>query len=182
MANRSYLYTCDQVPTDESTDAPRGLSELNYDIPLIHMLMAANNPRRVQSAIWSEHDIAILADREHAIERALAFADKVGAGTLDDRAAWDSDLAAMREFFAKVPPSKYVLLECGEIWEMQCDSLDAIKAAADKLVTDCQATGARVDRALAGKEDTWLDEVRTEWQRHFGASWSEHLYFSFGDQ
>src|SRR5690606_32698343 len=80
MANRSHLYTCDEVPGAESFYA-RGLSEYNWDIPLVHKLMMANAPRVVRSAIW-DHDIGILAEREGAFERVLAFFDRLGVGPL----------------------------------------------------------------------------------------------------
>ena len=88
MANRSYLYTCDDIPTADGKVKPRGLCEFNYGIPIVHKLMVASAPRVVRSAIWGEHDIGILGDRAGAVERTVAFVDKLSAGDVADRADW----------------------------------------------------------------------------------------------
>ncbi len=42
MANRSYLYTLDAVPTKKKTPKPiRSLGEWGWDIPLAHKILAS---------------------------------------------------------------------------------------------------------------------------------------------
>lgn len=175
MANRSHIYTCDEVPGGKGFYA-RGLSEYNWAVPLAHKLMAATNPRIVRSAIW-EHDIGILADREGAFERTIALFDKLGEGELPDRKEFDEELAGMKEFLASAPPSKYILLEAGEI-------LDLLDGELPVLVADLHAElvplAEKVDRALAGKEEDWLSSLRANWAEDARPGyWSDILYYSF---
>ena len=182
MANRSYLYTCDESPAAGRAVKPRGLCEFNYGIPIVHKLMVASAPRVVRSAIWGDHDIGILADRAGAIERTLAFVDKLSAGELAEQDAWNEEVAGMKQFLAAVPPSKYVLLETGEIYEMTEPDAAAIVGAVKRLAdTEIPAVAARAARAVAGQEDAWLSELRRGWQDMEAGPgyWSDVLYFSF---
>src|SRR5215218_2876936 len=46
MANRSYLYSADTVPTpDHRPEKIRGISEHNWSIPLLHQLLAGRETR-----------------------------------------------------------------------------------------------------------------------------------------
>ncbi len=177
MANRSHIYTCDEVPGGKGFHA-RGLSEYNWAIPLAHKLMVGTNPRIVRSAIW-EHDIGILADREGAFERTLALFDKLGEGELPERAEFDDELAQLREFLASTPPSKFILLEAGEILDLLDGELPALVAA---LHAELAPLADKVDRAIAGQEDDWLGELRANWAEEARPGyWSDILYYSFSD-
>ena len=173
MANRTYLYACDRAPGGARFTG-RGLSEYAWDIPLIFRVMMANEPRVVRSAIWP-HDIGILARREGAFERALALLDKVGEGTLPKRAAFDRALAEMKAFLAAVPPSAYLLLEAGEIFDVMDGELDELVAS---LAQQIPMMAAVADRAIAGKEDKWLAGLRKKWPELANpGEWSNVLYF-----
>ncbi|HEU0037590.1 MAG TPA: hypothetical protein VFQ53_43565 [Kofleriaceae bacterium] len=175
MANRSYLYTCDELPGGEGFYA-RGLSEYNWDIPLVHKLMIANESRVVRSAIW-DRDIGIVANRAGAFERVIRFFDKVGEGALEDREQFDQALRHAKEFLSTTPDTKYLLLEAGEIYDLQGGDLTA---EAQLVCTEAARLGARADRALAGTEAEWLDELRAGWQEQCHPGWwSQVLYFSF---
>ena len=175
MANRSHIYTCDEVPGGKGFYA-RGLSEHNWDIPIVHKLMVGSNPRIVRSAIW-EHDVGILGDREGAFDRSIAFFDKLGEGELAERKDFDDELAQMKEFLASAPPSKYVLLEAGEILDLQDGELPELVAA---LHLEIPVLAARVVRAIAGQEDDWLNELRADWgEKARPGYWSDILYYSF---
>ncbi|MBA3540568.1 MAG: hypothetical protein H0T79_13240 [Deltaproteobacteria bacterium] len=177
MANRSYLYASDAIPDGTAKLAPRGLSECNYDIPLVHKLMVANAPRRVRSAIWNEHDIGIIANREGAAERATAFIAKLLEGEIADRDQLTGDLADMQQRLASTAATPYVLLEVGEILDMQGGDL---AEGAQAVVDEIPALVARVDRAIAGNEEPWLAQLRTLSLEELNlGAWSEVLYFSF---
>lgn len=178
MSNRSHLYTCDEVPGGKGFHA-RGLSEYNWDVPLVHKLMAAGNPRIVRSAIW-EHDVGILADREGAFARTLALFDKIGEGDLSNRAEFDEELSQMKEFLSSTPPSKYVLLEAGEILDMMDGELPTLIA---NLHAELSPLAAKAERAVAGNEDVWLGQLRAEWEEQARPGyWSDILYYSFDDK
>ena len=65
MANRSYLYSADTLPTSDVNQKPRvvGISEWNYDIPVAFRLLLSGYPRKCRSVIWDFPDeIAIAGD------------------------------------------------------------------------------------------------------------------------
>jgi hypothetical protein len=176
MANRSYLYAIDGIPDGKGRHIPTGLSEYSSDVPLVHKLMIANAPRRVPSVIW-EADVGIVADRAGAAERVIAFAEKLLEGKVSDRGALTAELAACKAVLAGTPPGKYILLEIGEILETQ--EGDPLKAV-DRLIKDLPALAAKVDRAIAGKEDKWLAALRKAPIDEFSfGAWSDVLYYSF---
>ncbi len=178
MANRSHIYTCDEVPGGRGFYA-RGLSEWNYEIPLAHKLMVGTSPRIVRSAIW-EHDIGILADREGAFERTIAFFDKLGEGELPDRQEFDDELAQMKEFLASTPPSKFILLEAGEILDMMDGELSQLIA---DLHAEIPSVVSRASAAVAGQDDDWLNELRANWADQARPGyWSDVLYYSFSNE
>lgn len=175
MANRSHLYTCDDIPPKDGFYA-RGLSEYNWDIPLVHKVMMANAPRVVRSAIWAR-DIGVLAERAGAFERTLAFFARIGEGELPARDGFDAELAEMRAFLDATPPTMYLLLEAGEIFDIMGGDL---VEHARQLVVEIADLGARVDRAIAGGEAPWLAQLRANWQKAARPGWwSEVLYYSF---
>ncbi len=177
MANRSHIYTCDEIPGGKGFHA-RGLSEYNWAIPLAHKLMVGTNPRIVRSAIW-EHDIGILADREGAFERTLALFDKLGEGEVPDRSEFDEELAQLKEFLASAPPSKFILLEAGEILDLLDGELPALVA---DLHAELAPLAAKTDRAIAGEEADWLSELRANWAEEARPGyWSDILYYSFSE-
>ncbi|WP_143140294.1 hypothetical protein [Nannocystis exedens] len=175
MANRSHLYTCDDIPPKDGFYA-RGLSECNREIPLVHKVMMANAPRVVRSAIWAR-DIGIVAERPGAFERTLAFFSRLGEGELAERDRFDAEAAKMRAFLDATPPTKYLLLEAGEIFSAMGGDL-ALRAR--QLVGEIVDLAPRVERAIAGVEEPWLAQLRANGQKAARPGWwSEVLYYSF---
>ena len=65
MANRSYLYSSDVVPGYNETGKKEliGISEWDYDIPLVYKLLLTGAPRMCKSSIWDvSDDIALVGD------------------------------------------------------------------------------------------------------------------------
>jgi hypothetical protein len=53
MANRSYLYAADAVPSDSAIpDSIRCVSEYNWGIPLVHKLLVGKGTRVLPSMLW----------------------------------------------------------------------------------------------------------------------------------
>jgi len=121
MANRSYLYATDTVPTTNKPNPSYGLAQYNSDVPLVFKLIMAGSPRRTPSAIWGQ-PIGIIADREGAQERVEAFA-KLLLEKHPKRKDLEAQLEQMRAVLAKTPKTKYLLLETGEVADMMGDDL-----------------------------------------------------------
>jgi hypothetical protein len=81
MANRSYLYATDQIPSPDTT--PRdgeviGIAEWSYDIPLAFKLLLTGEPRLANSWIWQTPQIiAIVGDYDSGVARLLAEVEKI---------------------------------------------------------------------------------------------------------
>ncbi|MFY0538781.1 hypothetical protein [Nannocystis pusilla] len=83
----------------------------------------------------------------------------------------------MRTFLGATPPTRYLLLEAGEIFGVMGGDL---VEHARRLVVEIAELGARVDRAIAGGEAPWLAQLRANWQKAARPGWwSEVLYYSF---
>lgn len=123
MANRSYLYSVDALPTAGAEKKPRvvGIAEWNYDIPLAFRLLLSAHPRTCHSLIWDFPDeIAIAGDYEQGVARLLGYLDEL------DR----PEIAKLREearafLTATENKRRYFVLECGEIFEMDVEPLTA---------------------------------------------------------
>ncbi len=127
MANRSYLYSSNFVPGRDDTIGARrivGISEWNYDIPIVFKLLVSVNPRRCRSLLFDSPDeIAIVGDFDAGVNRLMQFLDQIG------HPAIESLKDEAEEFFASDGNTNdYFLLECGEIFMM--DSIDLGEQAA----------------------------------------------------
>jgi hypothetical protein len=177
MAMRSHLYATDFIPPRSTGQRPpRGLNEHKSSIPLVHQIMIASEPRVVHSEIWPQHEIAVIAKREGADDRLLALFDKLATSA---SAELVEEIERTRQFLAKEEKRSYVLLEPGEIYELEGSDAEP-RAWMRAQVNEAQRVNARVDRALAGGDDAFLADVRENWRDHMGW-WSHVLYFSFPD-
>lgn len=124
MANRTYLYATDLIPTHENAGQPRrivGLSETSYAMPMMYGILVAGEPVLCLSNIWT------FRTAEGAPSQPLALA-----------APFDAGLAMMRRFqqalthpaaravvdeavdFLQQPKNAlpYLLLEAAEYFDM----------------------------------------------------------------
>lgn len=79
MANRTYLFACNQKPTGKPSPGRTivGLSEWNYDIPLAYRILVSGNPEACFSSIWTEpadpsvvpQHMAVVGESEAGLER-----------------------------------------------------------------------------------------------------------------
>ncbi|MFT3883272.1 MAG: hypothetical protein QM703_26915 [Gemmatales bacterium] len=123
MANRSYLYSADTLPTQEANTKPVavGISEWNYDIPLAFRLLLSADPRKCRSLIWDFPDeIAIAGDYEYGVAHLFRYLDQIK----------DPEIVQLRDDARKFLGAtenkrRYFILECGEIFELDSEPLAA---------------------------------------------------------
>ncbi len=167
MANRSYLYATDTIPSKGKPNPSYGLAEYNWDVPLVFKLIMAGSPRRTASAIWGQ-PIGIIADRAGAQERVEAFA-KVLVEKHPKRKDLEAQLEEMRAVLAKTPKTKYLLLETGEIADMMGDDLvDTV----DRVIAEIPIA---VKLAADPKKVALMRKMKLE-DLNLGY-WSDVLYF-----
>jgi len=116
MANRSYLYACNQIPgtTDEAEKSLIGLSEWNYAIPLAYKILLSSNTQACRSRIWNNGEIiALIGDYNGGLSNLTQFLKRI---TLAEALP---DIENTLEFLNKPSnQARYFLLECGEIFSM----------------------------------------------------------------
>lgn len=133
MANRSYLYSTNIVPGPDAEAQGRkliGISEYNYDIPIVFKLLLSGNPRTCPSSIWDcNDDIALLGDYDAGLANLEAFLAQI------QTPAAQPLIAEALEFLRKPENhNPYFVLECGEIFEMSdpdpgCKTKSSFKAS-----------------------------------------------------
>lgn len=118
MANRSYLYSTNVVPGPSAIASGRkliGISEWNYDIPIVFKLLLSGNPKICPSSIWENpEEIALIGDYASGVKNLESFLSKVTHPSAHDL------IVEAIEFLNK-PENKnqYFVLECGEIFDME---------------------------------------------------------------
>jgi len=169
MSNRCELYACDGDPNIYDI-APRGVCEHVADVALVQLIMIARGARAVTSQLFEDR-LAVLADSSGAAERALAFVDKLGEGDVAEPEDFAAAVEQMRNLLATTSLGRFLLLEVGEV----LDTDDGIQ----ELIGSLADLDAQVERALAGEENAWLDELRQTWQDTVMPWWASSLYYSF---
>ncbi|NUR63070.1 MAG: hypothetical protein HOV87_31100 [Catenulispora sp.] len=174
MANRSYLYSADSLPTEsENPQRVLCISEHRWDIPLAHLLLAGREPRVVQSMIWDPR-IGIGADYAGGVELLLDLLRVVGEGLPDpDFAPRAAQIAAHLER----QKARYFVLETGEM--ISLDGGDVEEAAQHLVDVEIPEAVARAQAAIAGEAEEWLETVRGSWRDNFDSHYAKVLYFSF---
>ncbi|KOX32460.1 MULTISPECIES: hypothetical protein [unclassified Streptomyces] len=177
MANRSYLYSADSMPSEAELPRPiRCVSEHNWDIPLAHKLLVGRGTTIVPSMIWNP-PIGIAADYAAGAALLLDLLRAVGEGLEDD--AEFAECVARTTAHLQKQRAKHFVLETGEIVSMTDD--DPAASVRSLVSGDIPEAVAEAEAALAGRNDAWLASVRADWQKHFASFYSDALYFSFPD-
>jgi hypothetical protein len=117
LANRSYLYSTNVIPGPNAKASGRkfiGISEWNYDIPIVFKLLLTGNPKTCTSSIWdNSEEIALIGDYASGVKSLEKFLSQI------DLPAAQELIAEAIEFLNKPEnQNKYFVLECGEIFDM----------------------------------------------------------------
>lgn len=179
MANRSYLYSIDFDRTVEDRTENKkvcGLSEWNYDIPLVFQILVSQNAKLSPSIIWElDEPIAIIADFYKGREKLFIFFEELLKMNLADKNELEVQIIDAKRFLNdKKHENKYIILECGEIYEMGEGELEEQnrKLYENEILNIDERIKEFMDRLRKNKNNT--EELQT-----LGLNfWSEVLYFS----
>ena len=190
MANRSYLFASPYVPgPDAAGNDPKqlkGLSECNYNIPLVYQLLVSADVQLCRSTIWTSLDEpTALAGRAGAgidrLQQFLARIDHPSVAPLRNQ--------ALNFLNSHADRNGYFVLECAEILDMGDEPLGE---QAESLLRDVQNIDTEIEAAitrLAPQKKTFWDRIFTPSQesieeplRELGLGyWSDTLYYSPND-
>jgi nucleoid DNA-binding protein len=177
MANRSYLYSIDDLPSaDRTSRNVIGLSEWASTIPLVNKLMVSGNPQLCRSMIWkNDQPIAIVGNYDLGLQLVSKF-------LADPHGKWSKSEAQVAIDFLSDAKNRqqFALLECGEIFGLRGSDLASKAEALLKEIKDIDNTIAKF----------WADNTRNldkqispdAQQRSFAdlvglGNWSNILYF-----
>ena len=175
MANRSYLYSVNEIPGTATTQTltVRGLSEYNYEIPLPFLLLLSGNTQRCFSIFSGEPERTCLAgDLEEGLKNLELFGSLVLASDIDTSGTFPKRLAETLEFLRdKKRAQNFFYLELTEIHAFDtADMLETnMEEYTDKIREIRQAVQSRklTEMSLSSKD---LD--------CFGADyWTEFLFY-----
>lgn len=145
MANRSYLYSTNTIPGPDVSPDEReltGISEQNYDIPLVYKILLSGNPRKCKSSIWdTPEDIAIVGNYDAGVERLSEFLDRICHPDAEPLKTEALDFLAMG-----TNRNNYFVLECGEIFDMEDEPLSE---QTGRLLAEIQNLDAEMKSALS---------------------------------
>lgn len=144
VANRSYLYSTNVIPGPNAKDNGRkliGISEWNYDIPIVFKLLLSSNPKACPSSIWeNQEEIALVGDYASGVKNLEAFLSKITVTPAQPL------IAEALEFLNRPEnKSEYFVLECGEIFDMRDSPLQEQNLTLLAQVKDLQP---EIDLAL----------------------------------
>ncbi|MGP9491007.1 DUF7822 domain-containing protein [Psychrobacter sp. AOP7-B1-24] len=206
MANRSYLYSTNIIPEPNQDDSSRvltGISEYNYDIPIVFKVLLSGNPQACLSVIWENSEkIALIGDYASGLQNLEAFL----AGIMLP-AAQAPIIEALE--FLKMPENQnqYFILECGEIFEMSETPVEAQNLALLNQVQNLQPEIEAAYQSLLSPAPVVSEQPKPIgfWAKLFGRSltpppllptnnseqaiydlglglWSNILYFDFSEE
>jgi hypothetical protein len=178
MANRSYLYSVDTVPELDNPPMPiRAISEHKWSIPLVHKLLAGVEPRVCWSMIW-DHEIGIAADFAGGLDLTTRFLRRLADNDAAEHQELRDTVASILDFLAGPQRAgRYFVLETGEILALNGD--DFAREVHGVVDSEIPSEVAAAEKALAGENEAWLADVRSNWSEHIGSFFSDVLYFSF---
>jgi hypothetical protein len=177
VANRSYLYSTDALPTESSNPSViRAISEHNWAIPLAHQLLLGRSTQIVPSMIWNR-PVGIAGDFAGGAELFTDFLRAVARGEVAEREEFDECVATTTAHLEK-QRDLFLVLEAGEMFDVMGGDVE--RSARDLADQDIPHAVELAEAAVGGAEGEWLTSVRASWRDHVGSWYSDVLYYSFG--
>lgn len=158
MANRSYLYSTNVIPGSDFKTEERefvGISEWNYDIPIVFKLLLSGSPITCRSSIWEMPDkIALVGDYENGVEKLKRFLAQISLPEAQPLIREALDFLALNE-----NRKKYFVLECGEIFDMGNEPIPEQNL---QLLEDINKIEAEIEIALSTLHPPSIEEPRSQ--------------------
>lgn len=184
LANRSYLYSCNIVPgTDAGAVARKriGLSEWNWETPLVFRLLLSGKPRVCPSTIWDlEDEIAIVGDYAQGVEKLRAFLARI---TLPEAQPLIAEAMAFLDDEAN--RQAWLVLECGELYDMEDADMAALNRDMLASIQDVDSDAEAMLTALQPGAQSGPDSAHPSAEAALAelglGNWSNVLYFDLED-
>lgn len=182
MANRSYLYSINELPGEKPTQnlTVKGLSEFNWGTPLVYLILISGKPIICESLIREyKEKICIAGEFDQGVTNLKHFGQLMIDSNVAHKEQFEAKLSEAIEFLSK-PENRqpYIFLELAEMYDMseynsaldfQIKAEDALRAIQNKDIDTLQSLHE-------------LDEsnILLNWEEIIGIDyWSDVLYFDF---
>lgn len=180
MANRSYLYSVDEIPSgDNKKLSVKGLSEWNYGVPLSHLVMVSGNPQTCRSIIFNfPKKVALIGDYEEGLENLKKLLNLFRNNNLENIEEFEKLAKETVEFLeSEKHKQMYIILEPSEI--IMLDN-EPSEEDARKFIKDLYNVMDAVQKSNFEKINSLLGgNLRKQWQQVLGINnWSEILYYA----
>ena len=198
MANRSYLYSVNEIPTKKSSpDFITGLSEFSWDIPLIYKILLTGNPQKCSSIIWDNQQIGIVSNYQDGVRKLETFLDILEQEDINNKNEFQKHHKEIMNFLKKESnKDMYIVLEAGEIFDAEEIQLDE---SVSHVIDEIKSISKDLDQLLEtkAKPKKWysifrdifskserkneiLRKLKSDWKNELGIDcWSNNLYFDF---
>lgn len=184
MANRSYLYATNVVPTADPAPATRkrtGISEWGWETPLVYKLLLSGDPRVCPSTLWrSPHNLAVIGDYDKGVAKLRAFLARI---ELPEAQPLIADALAFLDDDQNRQP--WLVMECAELYDLEDEDMGQLNARMHERIQ-------QIDNEL----DAVLETLKPDYQGKPGSEhdtpqealaalglgqWSKVLYFDLSD-
>ena len=197
MANRSHLYSTNKIPTKKfDPDVVTGLSEFNYDIPLVYKILLTSRPQKCFSIIWDNQEIGIAGEYKNGVDKLAKFLNLLEEENINNKEEYQKYHKEALDFLNKESnKDNFILLEAGEIFDISGVPLDE---AVNDLVNEINLISKELDYLfnLKEKPKKWYSifsngilsksnievfrKLKLNWKENFGIDcWSNVLYYDF---
>ena len=187
MANRSYIFSIDFDRTKEERNDTKkvcGLSEYPYRIPLSYKILVSQDAKISDSIIWDyEHPIAIIADFYKGRQKLFDFLNDLLKKEIFEPIELEGQIKEAKKFlFDNAHENKYIILECGEIFEMETEKIpEENKKLFETEIINIDET---IEKHITGfqkmKDSFSQKEIETEMWSTLGIDfWDEILFYCF---
>lgn len=198
MSNRSFVFTANdyrQVPVNAV-----GLSEYEYQVHPLYLLLVAFNSDVISSGIFNDEDqdaekTAMVGGFEQGKALVLKFLELVSIYSKSYRSKSFSEFVATSREFLNQRNEKYVVLECAEIIQLgDTNFVSKMIAEMEEMKNEVEALYAKHLKGEAKKEDlakmpfyNEFDDICTyhcqievediEWEDF----WTDTVYYNLGE-
>lgn len=181
MANRSYLYSVDKIPSPANKNISiKGLSEWNYAIPLSFLTLVSGNTQLCHSIIFeSSEKVSLIGDYKEGLENVKKLFSLFRENDLEESQEFEKLVGKTLEFLdSEKHKQKYILLEQTELLMMDGD---ITQEEAAKALQDLRTIKQAIDNSdFVGLNVFLGGNLKKQWREILGIdNWSDVLYYHF---
>lgn len=177
MANRSYLYSINEVPTANSNDKIKiiGLSEFNYEIPVAYKVLLSGGTKSSHSIIF-DGNYGITGDYQKGLENLKRYISSLKNEKIPNKEKLIEDYDKAINFLSNPDnQQEFFQLEIGEIIDISPKGEDLY----EETLNNIKELETMFERVRGDMMPAYEMNIN-DWEKELGLDyWNNHLYFDF---